>query len=267
MGRIRYIGVILYDADRIRSCGLPGGARSCIRAHLEMILDPHDPEVSAQALADGVPDSYLEAAKRSPVYKLIKLWSLAFPPHPEFRTLPMVWYVPPLSPMIEAADSWEAVDPGRMRIPLKYLANLLTCGDEAPVRLALKRLTALRAHMRSLRVHGRPDTSSLEEAGLNAETADEMYRLLAIAKVRGSLRDSHCKKRVHGRRPHHERHEGIWGRKKAGAGVKRVSRRVAETQGFVRASPFRNGGKDRGSKGPYRFMGVIETKEWIYFPS
>jgi len=181
VGRIRYIGIILYDADRIKEAA-SGEDKEVYPGHLEMILDPHDPEVSAHALADGVPASYLDAAKRSPVYKLIKAWRLAFPPHPEFRTLPMVWYVPPLSPMIRALDSSEAVDPGKMRIPLKYLANLLTAGDEAPVRLALERLTALRAHMRSVRVEGKPDTDALERVELNPQIADEMYRLLAIAK-------------------------------------------------------------------------------------
>ena len=27
-------------------------------------------------------------------------WKLALPLHPEFRTLPMVWYVPPTSPLV-----------------------------------------------------------------------------------------------------------------------------------------------------------------------
>jgi len=32
-------------------------------------------------------------------------WKVAFPLHPEFRTLPMVWYVPPLSPIRAAAEN------------------------------------------------------------------------------------------------------------------------------------------------------------------
>ncbi|RLR65361.1 respiratory nitrate reductase beta chain, partial [Pseudomonas aeruginosa] len=32
-----------------------------------------------------------------------------------------------------------------LRIPVQYLANLLTAGDTAPVLLALKRLLAMRA--------------------------------------------------------------------------------------------------------------------------
>ena len=32
-------------------------------------------------------------------------WKVAFPLHPEYRTLPMVWYVPPLSPIQSAAEA------------------------------------------------------------------------------------------------------------------------------------------------------------------
>jgi nitrate reductase beta subunit len=32
-------------------------------------------------------------------------WKVAFPLHPEYRTLPMVWYVPPLSPIQNAATA------------------------------------------------------------------------------------------------------------------------------------------------------------------
>ncbi|XNM60913.1 hypothetical protein ACLK1T_29660 [Escherichia coli] len=37
-------------------------------------------------------------------------WKLALPLHPEYRTLPMVWYVPPLSPigLQQARVSWVA---------------------------------------------------------------------------------------------------------------------------------------------------------------
>ena len=48
-------------------------------------------------------DSVIEAAQKSPVYKLAMDWKLALPLHPEYRTLPMVWYVPPLSPIQNAA--------------------------------------------------------------------------------------------------------------------------------------------------------------------
>ena len=50
---------------------------------LDIFLDPHDPAVIAQAQKDGVPDSWIEAAQRSPVYKMACDWKVAFPLHPE----------------------------------------------------------------------------------------------------------------------------------------------------------------------------------------
>lgn len=69
-----------------------------------------------------------------PVYKMAMEWKLALPLHPEYRTLPMVWYVPPLSPIQSAADAGELGSNGilpdveSLRIPVQYLANLLTAG-------------------------------------------------------------------------------------------------------------------------------------------
>ena len=98
----------------------------------------------------------------------------------------MVRDVPPLSPIVNYAEQEKAgpEDIDFMRIPITYLANLLTAGDEAPVRLALKRLAALRGHMRSKRVENKPNLAVLQEAGMTESMADDMYRLLAIAKYR-----------------------------------------------------------------------------------
>ena len=41
-----------------------------------------------------------------------------------------------------------------LRIPLKYLANLLTAGNEEPVALALERMLAMRGYMRAKTVDG-----------------------------------------------------------------------------------------------------------------
>jgi len=150
--------------------------------HLDVMLDPHDPKVAAEAEQQGIAESYLAAARRSPVYRLIKEWRLALPLHPEFRTLPMVWYVPPLSPANPAVDAaGPTVGIDSLRIPVTYLANLLTAGDEGPVRLALKRLAALRAYMRSVRLEQTADTAVLGAVGLDARAAEDMYRLLALA--------------------------------------------------------------------------------------
>jgi nitrate reductase beta subunit len=183
VGRIRYIGVMLYDAERVPSAAAAARDGDVYSAQTGLFLDPRDPATASAAAADGVPAHMIDAAKNSPVYKLAVEWRLALPPHPEFRTLPMVWYIPPLSPLVNFAENSngaEIID--RLRIPVKYLANLLAAGDEAPVRLALKRLMALRAYMRSKQVAGTADASVLEGAGLSPDAAEEMYRLLAIAK-------------------------------------------------------------------------------------
>ncbi len=184
VGRIRYVGVLLYDADRIGQAAAVKDPGQIYPAHLDLILDPSDAEVMQAAEKQGIPPGYLEAARRSPVFRLIKTWRLALPLHPEFRTLPMVWYVPPMSPVkggiSDAATPDEVID--AMRIPVKYLANLLAAGDETPVRLSLKRLMALRQYMRGMEVDGRADAGGLEQTGLTETDAKEMYKLLAIAK-------------------------------------------------------------------------------------
>ena len=135
------------------------------------------------AASQGISTNILDAARRSPVYKLAKLWQLALPLHPEFRTLPMVWYVPPLSPISErVAESDQSAAIDSLRIPMTYLANLLTAGDEAPVRLALKRLSAMRAYMRSDRIGDVADDAILESVGLTAAETRAIYELLALAR-------------------------------------------------------------------------------------
>ena len=64
-------------------------------AQLSVFLDADDPEILARARRDGVPEAWLEAARHSPVRKMAVEWRIAFPLHPDYRTLPMVWYVPP----------------------------------------------------------------------------------------------------------------------------------------------------------------------------
>jgi nitrate reductase beta subunit len=184
VGRIRYVGVVLYDADRIHAAASAKTGKEVYPAHLDLFLDPSDPETVAAARNQGIPEHVMAAARRSPIYLLAKTWRLALPLHPEFRTLPMVWYIPPLSPVETLAGSEDirtAVD--NLRIPVKYLANLFTAGDEGPVRLALKRLAAVRASMRSVRVEGNADQTIAESVGLDSENILKMYDLLAIARL------------------------------------------------------------------------------------
>jgi nitrate reductase beta subunit len=187
VGRIRYLGVVLYDADRIEEAASAAEEGDLYQAQLDIFLDPGDPAVIAQARADGVPDSWLEAAQRSPVWKMAMEWKVAFPLHPEYRTLPMVWYVPPLSPIQSAAEAGKIGVDGDMpdvrslRIPVQYLANLLTAGKEAPIVQALERMLAMRAYMRAKTVDGEIDEAIATRVGLSAATIEEMYHIMAIA--------------------------------------------------------------------------------------
>jgi nitrate reductase beta subunit len=102
----------------------------------------------------------------------------------------MVWYVPPLSPVLSTIegrgaqagpdDVFPAID--ALRIPIRYLANLLAAGDETVVRRALKRLAAMRSYMRETLFAGRDTAVPADAAGLQAGDLEEIYRLLAIAK-------------------------------------------------------------------------------------
>jgi nitrate reductase beta subunit len=188
VGRIRYLGVILYDADRIEEAAGTEDTEDLYEKQLEIFLDPHDPEVLEQARIDGIPENWLEAAQNSPVYKMAMDWKVAFPLHPEYRTLPMVWYIPPLSPVQSAAQAGAIPmensimpDVESLRIPVKYLANMLTGGKVEPVTLGLKRMIAMRYYMRSVHVEGKPDTSFLEDVGLTEELVNDMYKIMALA--------------------------------------------------------------------------------------
>ena len=187
VGRIRYLGVLLYDADRIEAAASCENEQDLYQQQLDVFLDPFDEEVIREARAAGIPESWLTAAQESPVYKMAIDWKVAFPLHPEFRTLPMVWYVPPLSPIQSAAENdqigmdGDIPDVRSLRIPVQYLANLLTAGKEEPVVLGLERMLAMRAYMRSKIVDGVINTDVLERVGLTRLQVEDMYRYMAIA--------------------------------------------------------------------------------------
>ena len=187
VGRIRYLGVLLYDADKIEAAASVPNEQDLYEAQLGCFLNPHDPEVIAEARKHGIPESWISSAQKSPVYKMAMEWKIAFPLHPEYRTLPMVWYVPPLSPIQKAAEAGHMgmngiiPDVKSLRIPVRYLANLLTAGKEEPVLNALERMLAMRAYKRSETVYGELDHAVLQQVGLTAAQVEDMYQTMAIA--------------------------------------------------------------------------------------
>ncbi|MEV7545085.1 nitrate reductase subunit beta [Streptomyces sp. NPDC089915] len=191
VGRMRYLGVMLYDADRVAEAAAVADEHDLYPAQLECFLDPADPAVIAAARASGITDEWLDAARRSPVYDLIATYQVALPLHPEYRTMPMVWYVPPLSPVVEAvaATGSDGEDAGNLfgaidalRIPVEYLAEILTAGDAHPVEAVLRRMAAMRAYMRRINLGEPADESVATAVGLTGAEMRDMFRLLAVAK-------------------------------------------------------------------------------------
>lgn len=190
VGRLRYIGIVLYDADKVKEAASCENEKDLYEAQLKIFLDPHDPDIIRQAKKDGIPEDWIEAAQKSPVYKLAVKHKIALPLHPEYRTLPMVWYVPPLSPIQNAFNGlMDSLDPHvvfpavkQMRIPLQYLANLLSAGNTEVIKNVFRKLIAMRSYMRSRNLGKSFDTSVLESAGLTEEEAVDIYELSALAK-------------------------------------------------------------------------------------
>ncbi|MDY0114105.1 MAG: nitrate reductase subunit beta, partial [Corynebacterium sp.] len=191
VGRLRYLGVLLYDADRVGEVAATEDEKDLYEAQRSMLLDPFDPEVIAGARAGGVPESWIKAAQESPIWKLISVYKVALPLHPEYRTLPMVWYIPPLSPVVDAVTASGADGENHrllytaistMRIPLEYLAELFTAGDTAVVEKVLRKLVAMRSFMREVRNGREPDPEIAAAVGMDGQDIEDMYRLLAIAK-------------------------------------------------------------------------------------
>ena len=178
VGRLRYLGVLLYDADRVSQAAAVADPQDLYMAQREILLDPHDPAVVEAARAEGVPASWIEAAQASPLWDLIQTYEVALPLHPEYCTMPMVWYIPPLSPVVDevASTGMDAEDHrvllaavADMRIPLEYLAGLLTAGDTNPVELSLRRLAAMRCHMREVTLGRTPDPAIAAAVGVTGE--------------------------------------------------------------------------------------------------
>ncbi|MCY8893401.1 nitrate reductase subunit beta [Bacillus spizizenii] len=190
VGRIRYLGVMLYDADKVEEAASVENEKDLYHSQLDVFLDPNDPEVAKLAKEQGIPAEWIEAAQQSPIYKMIIDWKIALPLHPEYRTLPMVWYIPPLSPIMNlfegkgsqqtAEDIFPAID--QMRIPIDYLAQLLTAGDTDHIRSTLKKMSVMRQYMRAVQTNKSIDPALISSVGLTEQQIKDMYRLLAIAK-------------------------------------------------------------------------------------
>jgi nitrate reductase / nitrite oxidoreductase, beta subunit len=191
VGRIRYLGVLLYDADRLKEVA-SSEEKDLIKNQLDLYLDPNDPVVIEDAKAAGIAESTMDAARKSPVWKFVKEWGLALPLHPEFRTLPSLFYALPLLPAMASMGNkiynttsnslWDNTD--NPRFPMKYLANLFSAGDTVVIKNILKRMMAVRIHRRSVTagdITSEEADAELRSSNLSPETADAIFRLTSLA--------------------------------------------------------------------------------------
>jgi nitrate reductase beta subunit len=192
VGRIRYLGVLLYDADKIHdiaSCD----EKDLVDMQMRIYLDPNDPEVIAEAKKNGIADSTIRSAQLSPVYKFVKEWQIALPLHPEYRTIPNLFYVPPMLPAMASVDSegiydsatdslWAGIE--KSRLPMKYLASLFSAGNEETVKNVLKKMLAVKIHRRNVTVGDLPQKEvddAMSVVNLTSEEADAIFRLTSLA--------------------------------------------------------------------------------------
>jgi nitrate reductase / nitrite oxidoreductase, beta subunit len=193
VGRIRYLGVLLYDGSRIEEAAKVPDA-DLVAAHREIVLDPTDDAVVRGARASGISDGILAAARTSPVYRFVKEFGLALPLHAEFRTIPMLFYVPPLLPVAArmeggthrlAEDFFSSLESAR--VPIRYMAELFAAGNETVVADALRKQAAVRIYMKA---KGAGNVSSdavrraLAAGKTTTEEAEAIFRLTAVATVR-----------------------------------------------------------------------------------
>jgi len=180
----------MVDTDRVVEAAT-APEEDLVSLHRSIILDPHDPKVIKQAKKQGISDAWIDAAQRSPVYRMFVEWKIALPLHPEFRTVPNLFYVPPESPVASVLDergNRSATDEDSVlptldnfRLPIKYLASMFAAGNTEEVNTALIRQLAVRTYRRSIRVEGNANLDCLKDAGLKEQDAIDMHRLLSLA--------------------------------------------------------------------------------------
>ncbi|MBX9770372.1 MAG: hypothetical protein K2X29_03320, partial [Candidatus Obscuribacterales bacterium] len=193
VGRIRYLGVLLYDADQVPDA-MKVPDQSLVESQRRTILDPFDPKGIAAAKRNHISDEFIDAAQRSPVYKYVVKWKLALPLHIEWRTMPMLFYVPPLLPVMGKFDNGKyenVIDTfftslEKSRIPLKYLARMFSAGNEQIIESVMKKLMAVRYYKRSLEMNDFDIVTTnrmMREASLTPEEAEEIYAMTTLPTI------------------------------------------------------------------------------------
>jgi nitrate reductase beta subunit len=114
------------------------------------------------------------------------------PLHPEFRTLPMLFYVPPLLPVLSSAqesgaqrvedDLFSSLE--NARVPIRYMSHMLSAGNDEPVIKAYQKMIAVRMYKRAETVGDvthEQAAAVLTKAGMIAQEAEAIYHLTSLA--------------------------------------------------------------------------------------
>ena len=133
-GRIRYLGVLLYDADRIQEAASVERERDLYQAQLGHLPGPHDPAViCARPSAMALPTTGSKRVQKSPVYKMAvggkspcRCTRIPHPAHGVVRAAAVAHH--PAANAGHLGVNGEIPDVGQLRIPVQYLA---TCSPPA----------------------------------------------------------------------------------------------------------------------------------------
>ena len=168
-----------------------------VAAQRDLIQDPFDPQVIQSARANGVPDAMITAAQNSPVYKFVKKWQIALPLHPDFRTVPMLYYVPPMLPVLAKMENGNYDIAGldkenlpamlssleKARMPIKYMASMFSAGNVKIVEEVYRKLIAVRIFKRAQKVKDYQPAeveAALAQGKTNAEEVEAIFRLTSL---------------------------------------------------------------------------------------
>jgi len=196
VGRIRYLGILLYDANLIEGAA-SAHQETLVDAQRAIIQDPFDRQVIAAARSNGLSDALIDAAQKSPVYKFVKKWKLALPLHPDFRTLPMLFYVPPMLPVLAKMREGQYEIDGatgaglapmissleQARVPLRYMASLFAAGNEEVVAAVYRKLIAVRVYMRAQKVKDVSAAEVQQALALGKTTPEEAEAIFHLTSL------------------------------------------------------------------------------------
>ena len=60
---MRYVGVVFYDMDKVEEMAATKNEQDIYENTVELILDPHDPEVIKAAREEGISEAWIKAAQ------------------------------------------------------------------------------------------------------------------------------------------------------------------------------------------------------------